>query len=141
MGLMNSEKSYVWPKDSPSCHETGNVVDFPINRTISKITCPLPPILQGRIALFGVFSVGFRFSLIIVRNEKQSVVLPDLKKDLGFSDKSRILEKNPSSFHGMIHNRMFLEKSHNLNSDLMSINYVGFNFVNPERTEDFREGV
>ena len=121
---MIHEKSHAQPEILASCHEEENNCVFPKNRTIPEKICLLTLILQGGIAFFAIFSLRCRISPKIARNEKESVTLPDLKKDLGFSDKSLISQNDLMSFHGMDHGRMFYNKSHNSNSDLMSSNYV-----------------
>ena len=124
---MFSEKSYAHPGNLSSCHETGNIVDFPTNRRIPEKTCPLSLILQGGIAFFAVFSSGFRFSSIIARNEKESVALSDVKWDSGFPQKSLILRNNLLPFYGMARDRMFSEKSHDSSFELISSRCVRFN--------------
>ena len=120
------KKTHTQSENLSSCHEKENNCVFPRNRSVSEIICHLTLILQGGIAFFAVFSPGFRFSLIIVRNGKQSIVLPDLGKDSGFPDKSLISQNDLMPFHRMNHDRMFYNKSHILNSDLMSSKCVVF---------------
>lgn len=119
-------KSHVQHRNLPSCHEMGNIGVLHENRPISEKISFLTLILQGGIAFFVIFSLRCRISGKITRNEKESVVLPDLKKDFGFSDKSLIYLNDLMCFHGMVRNHMFLGKSYNLNSDLMSSNCIVF---------------
>jgi len=103
-----------------------NILGFPKNRHIPEIIRSLTLILQGGIAYFAVFSIRFRISLKIARNEKKSIALPDLKRDSGFSEKSIIWPNNLTCFHGTVRNRMFSEKSLILNRELMSSKCVEF---------------
>jgi len=83
-------------------------------------------ILQGGIAYFLVFSIRFRISREIARNEKKSILLPDSKRHSGFSEKSIIWPNNLTCFYGTVRNRMFSEKSLILNRELMSSKCVEF---------------
>ena len=120
------KKSHAQAKMLLSCHEKEKFCVSCKNRSVLKITCLLTPILQGGIALFAVFLIKCRLYQEIARNGKKYVVLPDLGKDLGLSGKSLIFKNNLSPFHGMVYNRMLSEKTHDLSSELMSINCVGF---------------
>ncbi len=119
------EKSYAQAKYLSSYHETRNSFVYSENRRIPKKNCLLTPILQGGIAFFAIFSTMFRFFQKTARNGKESIVLPDLRQDSGFPRKSLILRTNLSPFHEMVRNRMFLGKSHDSSSELMSSRYVG----------------
>ncbi len=121
-----SDKSHIHPEILPSCHEIGKIGVFGENRRIPEKICLLTPILQGGIAFFAVFSLGLRFSPKTARNGNKSVVLPDLRKRLGFSRKSLISQNDLMSSYGMNHDRMFYNKLHDLNFDLMSSKCVGF---------------
>ena len=122
-------KSHTQAENLPSCHEGENNCVFPRKCTIPENICHLTPILQGGIAFFAVFSIKCRLCQEIARNGKKYVALPDSGKDLGLSEKSLISRNNLLLFHEMIHNRMLSEKSHDLNFNSMSINYVGFIFL------------
>ena len=111
------KKSHAQPEILSSCHEVENILCFPKNRRIPEIIRSLTLILQGGIAYFLVFSIRFRISLKIARNEKKSITLPDLKRDSGFSEKSIIWPNNLMCFHGTVRNRMFSEKSLILNRE------------------------
>jgi len=119
------KKSHDQPENLSYCHETKNSFVFPKNRRISKIIRSLTLILQGGIAFFAIFSTMFRFSRKIVRNGNKSVILPDLRRRLGFPRKSFISRNNLSPLHDTIHNRMISEKSHDLSYGLMSSRCVG----------------
>jgi len=131
------KKTHTQPENLSSCHEMENNCVFLRNRYISEKICHLTLILQGGIAYFAIFSLRLGFSSKIARNEKESVTLSGLKKDLGFSDKSLISQNDLMPFHGMDHNRMFYNKSHNLNSDLMSSNCVVFIYYVLRKIECF----
>lgn len=120
------KESHTQPGNLSSCHEIKKPFVFLKNRHISRIICHLTLILQGGIALFAIFSTRFRFSQEIAQNGKESVALPYLGKDLGFSKISFISRNNLLSFHEMACDRMFSGKSHNLNSELMSSRCVGY---------------
>jgi len=79
------KKLHAQPEILSSCHELENILGFPKNRRIPEIIRSLTLILQGGIAYFLVFSIRFRISRKIARNEKKSIALPDLKRDSGFS--------------------------------------------------------
>ena len=118
-------KSYGQAKILSSCHGTRNSFVFPKNRRIPEIICLFTPILQGGIAFFAVFAVAFRFFRKIARNGNKSVVLLDLKKDMGFPRKSLISRNNLLPFYKMVCSRIFFDKSHDSNSELMSSRGVG----------------
>ena len=84
------KKSHAQPEILSSCHGVENILGFPKNRRIPEIIRSLTLILQGGIAYFAVFSIRFRISRKIARNEKKSIALPDLKRHSGFSGKSII---------------------------------------------------
>jgi len=120
------KKSHAQTETLPSCHEVGNIKVFPKNRPISEKICHLTLILQGGIAFFAIFSTQFGFSRKTARNERKSVALPDVNQDLGFPKKSIIWSNNSMWFHEMVRGRIFPKKSHDSNSELMSIKCVGF---------------
>jgi len=120
------KKSYAQTDNLSPCHEIRKSFVFPENRHISGIICHLTPILQGGIALFAIFSIKCRFYQEIAQNGKESFTLPDVNQDLGFIKKSLIYKKDSMCFHEMVYNRMFSEKSHDSNSELMSSICVGF---------------
>lgn len=129
------KKSHAQPKILSSCHEIEDILGFPKNRCISEVIRSLTLILQGGIAFFAIFSTELRFFRKITRNEKKSVALPDLKRDLDFPEKSLICLINSICFHEIIHGRIFSDKSHDLSYELMSINCVGFICYNLREVE------
>ena len=131
------KKSHKQPDNLSPYHEIKKSFVFPENRHISGKICHLTPILQGGIALFAIFSTRFRFSQKITRNRKKSFALPYLGKDLGFLEKSLICSRDLMCFYDMIHNRMFPEKSHDSNSELMSSGYVEFIYYVLRKIEYF----
>jgi len=122
---MIHEKSHAQAENLASCHEMGKSFVFLRNRRIPEKIRFLTLILQGGIAYFAIFLTRFRFSQEIARNEKKSVVLPDLRRDLGFPKKSLILRNNLSPFHEMLFNRMISKKSHDSSFELMYSKCVG----------------
>lgn len=118
------KKSHDQPENLSFYHERGNIWVFPKNQRISGNICLLNLILQGGIVFFAVFSSKFVISQKIARNEKKSVSLPDLKQDLGFSEKSLIFTNDLMWFYEGIHDRMFSNKSNILIFELMSIKCV-----------------